>query len=277
MPVVKTKPTSPGRRFVVKVVHPELYSGKPYKALTEKKTKSGGRNNNGRITTRHIGGGHKQRYRVIDFKRNKNGINATVERLEYDPNRSANIALLKYSDGERRYIIAPKGLSMGDGLQSGDNVAIRVGNSMPLRNVPMGSVVHCIELKPGKGAQMARSAGTSAQLVAKEGRHVTLRLRSGEMRKVLGECRATLGEVSNSEHNLRSLGKAGASRWRGIKPTVRGVVMNPVDHPHGGGEGKTSGGRHPVSPWGQPTKGHKTRKNKRTDKMIVRRRSKTRR
>ena len=250
---------------------------RPYKALTEKKTKSGGRNNNGRITTRHIGGGHKQRYRVIDFKRNKNGINAIVERLEYDPNRSANIALLKYSDGERRYIIAPKGLSMGDGLQSGDNVAIRVGNSMPLRNVPMGSVVHCIELKPGKGAQMARSAGTSAQLVAKEGRHVTLRLRSGEMRKVLGECRATLGEVSNSEHNLRSLGKAGASRWRGIKPTVRGVVMNPVDHPHGGGEGKTSGGRHPVSPWGQPTKGHKTRKNKRTDKMIVRRRSKTRR
>ena len=277
MPVVKTKPTSPGRRFVVKVVHPELYSGKPYKPLTEKKTKSGGRNNNGRITTRHIGGGHKQRYRVIDFKRNKNGINATVERLEYDPNRSANIALLKYSDGERRYIIAPKGLSMGDGLQSGDNVAIRIGNSMPLRNVPMGSVVHCIELKPGKGAQMARSAGTSAQLVAKEGRHVTLRLRSGEMRKVLGECRATLGEVSNSEHNLRSLGKAGASRWRGIKPTVRGGVMNPVDHPHGGGEGKTSGGRHPVSPWGQPTKGHKTRKNKRTDKMIVRRRSKTRR
>ena len=277
MPVIKTKPTSPGRRFVVKVVHPELHSGEPYKPLTEKKTKSGGRNNNGRITTRHIGGGHKKRYRVIDFKRNKNGINATVERLEYDPNRSANIALLKYSDGERRYIVAPKGLPIGTALQSGDNVAIKVGNSMPLRNIPMGSVVHCIELKPGKGAQIARSAGTSAQLVAKEGRHVTIRLRSGEMRKVLGECRATLGEVSNSEHNLRSLGKAGASRWRGIKPTVRGVVMNPVDHPHGGGEGKTSGGRHPVSPWGQPTKGHKTRKNKRTDKMIVRRRSKTRR
>ena len=277
MPVLKTKPTSPGRRFVVKVVHPELHSGEPYKPLTEKKTKSGGRNNNGRITTRHIGGGHKKRYRVIDFKRNKNGINATVERLEYDPNRSANIALLKYSDGERRYIVAPKGLPIGTALQSGDNVAIKVGNSMPLRNIPMGSVVHCIELKPGKGAQIARSAGTSAQLVAKEGRHVTIRLRSGEMRKVLGECRATLGEVSNSEHNLRSLGKAGASRWRGIKPTVRGVVMNPVDHPHGGGEGKTSGGRHPVSPWGQPTKGHKTRKNKRTDKMIVRRRSKTRR
>ena len=277
MPVIKTKPTSPGRRFVVKVVHPELHSGEPYKPLTEKKTKSGGRNNNGRITTRHIGGGHKKRYRVIDFKRNKNGINATVERLEYDPNRSANIALLKYSDGERRYIVAPKGLSIGASLQSGDNVAIKAGNSMPLRNIPMGSVVHCIELKPGKGAQIARSAGTSAQLVAKEGRHVTIRLRSGEMRKVLGECRATLGEVSNSEHNLRSLGKAGASRWRGIKPTVRGVVMNPVDHPHGGGEGKTSGGRHPVSPWGLPTKGHKTRKNKRTDKMIVRRRSKTRR
>ena len=277
MPVIKTKPTSPGRRFVVKVVHPELHSGEPYKPLTEKKTKSGGRNNNGRITTRHIGGGHKKRYRVIDFKRNKNGINATVERLEYDPNRSANIALLKYSDGERRYIVAPKGLSIGASLQSGDNVAIKAGNSMPLRNIPMGSVVHCIELKPGKGAQIARSAGTSAQLVAKEGRHVTIRLRSGEMRKVLGECRATLGEVSNSEHNLRSLGKAGASRWRGIKPTVRGVVMNPVDHPHGGGEGKTSGGRHPVSPWGLPTKGHKTRKNKRTDKMIVRQRSKTRR
>ena len=277
MPVVKAKPTSPGRRFVVKVVHPDLHTGEPYKPLTEKKAKSGGRNNNGRITTRHIGGGHKQKYRIIDYKRNKNGITATVERLEYDPNRTANIALLKYADGERRYIIAPRDLALGDQLQSGDNVPIRSGNSMPLRNVPMGSVVHCIELKPGKGAQMARSAGTSAQLVAKEGRYVTLRLRSGEMRKVLAECRATLGEVSNSEHNLRSLGKAGASRWRGVRPTVRGVVMNPVDHPHGGGEGKTSGGRHPVSPWGQPTKGHKTRKNKRTDKMIVRRRSKTRR
>ena len=277
MPVVKAKPTSPGRRFVVKVVHPDLHTGESYKPLTEKKAKSGGRNNNGRITTRHIGGGHKQKYRIIDYKRNKNGITATVERLEYDPNRTANIALLKYADGERRYIIAPRDLAVGDQLQSGDNVPIRSGNSMPLRNVPMGSVVHCIELKPGKGAQMARSAGTSAQLVAKEGRYVTLRLRSGEMRKVLAECRATLGEVSNSEHNLRSLGKAGASRWRGVRPTVRGVVMNPVDHPHGGGEGKTSGGRHPVSPWGQPTKGHKTRKNKRTDKMIVRRRSKTRR
>jgi len=277
MPVVKAKPTSPGRRGVVKVVHPDLHRGEPYKPLLEKKTKSGGRNNNGRITTRHIGGGHKQKYRVIDFKRDKNGIKATVERLEYDPNRTANIALLKYADGERRYVIAPRGVSAGDEFQSGDSVPIQVGNSLPMRNIPMGSVIHCIELRPGKGAQMARSAGTSAQLVAKEGRHVTLRLRSGEMRKVLSECRATLGEVSNSEHNLRSLGKAGASRWRGVRPTVRGVVMNPVDHPHGGGEGKTSGGRHPVSPWGQPTKGHKTRKNKRTDKMILRRRSKTRR
>ena len=277
MPVVKAKPTSPGRRFVVKVVHPDLHRGDPYKPLLEKKTARGGRNNNGRITTRHIGGGHKQKYRVIDFKRNKNTVKATVQRLEYDPNRTANIALLKYADGERRYIIAPRNVAAGDELQSGDNVPIRAGNSLPMRNIPMGSVIHCIELKPGKGAQIARSAGTSVQLVAKEGRYVTLRLRSGEMRKVLSECRATLGEVSNSEHNLRSLGKAGASRWRGVRPTVRGVVMNPVDHPHGGGEGKTSGGRHPVSPWGQPTKGHKTRKNKRTEKMIVRRRSKSRR
>jgi large subunit ribosomal protein L2 len=273
MPVVKAKPTSPGRRFVVKVVNPDLHTGAPYKPLLEKKSKSGGRNNNGRITTRHVGGGHKQKYRVIDFKRNKNDVSAVVERLEYDPNRTANIALLKYADGERRYIIAPRSISAGDEVQSGDTAPIKPGNSLPMRNIPMGSVIHCIELKPGKGAQIARSAGTSAQLVAKEGRYVTLRLRSGEMRKVLAECRATLGEVSNPEHNLRSLGKAGASRWRGVRPTVRGVVMNPVDHPHGGGEGKTSGGRHPVSPWGQPTKGHKTRKNKRTDKMIVRRRS----
>jgi large subunit ribosomal protein L2 len=272
MPVVKAKPTSPGRRFVVKVVNPELYRGEAYKPLLEKKSKSGGRNNNGRITTRHIGGGHKQKYRVIDFKRNKDGIKATVETIEYDPNRTANIALLKYADGERRYIIAPRNVSVGDTIQSGTDAPIRAGNSMPLRNIPMGSVIHCIELKPGKGAQLIRSAGTSCQLVAKEGPYVTLRLRSGEMRKVLADCRGTLGEVSNSEHNLRSLGKAGAKRWRGVRPTVRGVVMNPVDHPHGGGEGKTSGGRHPVSPWGMPTKGYKTRKNKRTDKMIVRRR-----
>ena len=272
MPVVKAKPTSPGRRFVVKVVNPELYRGEAYKPLLEKKSKSGGRNNNGRITTRHIGGGHKQKYRVIDFKRNKDGIKATVETIEYDPNRTANIALLKYADGERRYIIAPRNVSVGDTIQSGTDAPIRAGNSMPLRNIPMGSVIHCIELKPGKGAQLIRSAGTSCQLVAKEGPYVTLRLRSGEMRKVLADCRGTLVEVSNSEHNLRSLGKAGAKRWRGVRPTVRGVVMNPVDHPHGGGEGKTSGGRHPVSPWGMPTKGYKTRKNKRTDKMIVRRR-----
>ncbi len=276
MAVVKAKPTSPGRRFVVKMVNPDLHKGEGYKPLLEKKTKSGGRNNNGRITTRHIGGGHKQKYRVVDFKRNKDGIKAVVERIEYDPNRTANIALLKYLDGERRYIIAPKGLKAGDEVQSGTGSAIKSGNSLPLSSIPMGSVIHCVELKPGKGAQMVRSAGTSCQLIAKEGRYVTLRLRSGEMRKVLADCRATMGEVSNSEHNLTSLGKAGAKRWKGVRPTVRGVVMNPVDHPHGGGEGKTSGGRHPVSPWGTPTKGYKTRKNKRTDNMIVRRRRQSR-
>jgi large subunit ribosomal protein L2 len=274
MPVAKRKPTSPGRRFVVSVYHPDLHKDGPYGPLLEKKIKSGGRNNVGRITSRHVGGGHKQKYRVIDFKRNKDGVSAKVERLEYDPNRTANIALLCYSDGERRYIIAPRGLSAGDVVQSGQNVAIKTGNTMPLRSVPVGSVVHCVEMKPGKGAQIARSAGASVQLVAREGQHATLRLRSGEMRKVLADCRATIGEVSNSEHNLRSLGKAGANRWRGVRPTVRGVAMNPVDHPHGGGEGKTSGGRHPVSPWGTPTKGYKTRKNKRTDSMIVRRRRK---
>ncbi|OMH28446.1 50S ribosomal protein L2 [Motiliproteus sp. MSK22-1] len=274
MAIVKCKPTSAGRRHVVKVVHSDLHKGAPHAALLEKKSKSGGRNNNGRITTRHVGGGHKQHYRLVDFKRNKDGIPAVVERLEYDPNRTANIALLKYADGERRYIIAAKGMKAGDPVMSGAGADIKPGNTLPLRNIPVGSVIHCVELKPGKGAQMVRSAGTSAQLVAREGRHVTLRLRSGEMRKVLVECRATLGEVSNSEHSLRSLGKAGASRWRGVRPTVRGVAMNPVDHPHGGGEGRTSGGRHPVSPWGTPTKGYKTRKNKRTDKLIVRRRSK---
>ncbi|MGI9325602.1 MAG: 50S ribosomal protein L2 [Pseudomonadales bacterium] len=272
MAVVKAKPTSPGRRFVIKVVSPELHKGAPHKPLLETKHRTGGRNNGGRITTRHRGGGHKKHYRVMDFKRNKDGIPAVVERLEYDPNRSANIALLKYADGERRYIIAPSSVSAGDELMSGTSAPIRPGNTMPLRNVPLGSVIHCIELKPGKGAQMVRSAGGSAQLVAREGRYATLRLRSGEMRRVLAECRATLGSVSNSEHNLRSLGKAGAKRWRGVRPTVRGVAMNPVDHPHGGGEGKTSGGRHPVSPWGMPTKGYKTRKNKRTNKLIVRRR-----
>ncbi|HIO91360.1 MAG TPA: 50S ribosomal protein L2 [Leucothrix mucor] len=273
MPVIKMKPTSPGRRHQVRVLNTDLHKGKPFKALLEKKSKSGGRNNNGRITTRHIGGGHKQHYRIIDFKRNKDGIPAVVERLEYDPNRTANIALLKYADGERRYIIAPKGVVAGDAIQSGDGSSISAGNAMSISSIPVGTVIHCVELKPGKGAQIARSAGTSAQLVAREGRYATLRLRSGEMRKVLSNCRAAIGEVSNSEHGLTKLGKAGASRHRGIRPTVRGVVMNPVDHPHGGGEGKTSGGRHPVSPWGTPTKGYKTRKNKRTDKLIVRRRS----
>lgn len=274
MAIVKRKPTSAGRRFVVNVVNSELHKGAPYAPLLAKKSKHGGRNNNGRITTRHVGGGHKQHYRIVDFRRNKDAIPATVERLEYDPNRTAHIALICYADGERRYIIAPKGLTAGDKIESGDAASIKVGNTLPLRNIPVGSVIHCIEMKPGKGAQIARSAGTSAQLVARDGSYATVRLRSGETRRILSECRATLGEVCNSEHSLRSLGKAGAKRWRGVRPTVRGVAMNPVDHPHGGGEGRTSGGRHPVSPWGVPTKGYKTRSNKRTDKMIVRRRNK---
>ncbi len=274
MAILKSKPTSPGRRHLVRVVNADLHKGAPYAPLVEKQARSGGRNNNGKITTRHIGGGHKQHYRKIDFKRTKDGIQARVERLEYDPNRTAHIALLLFADGERRYIIAPKGVQAGDVLESGSAAPIKTGNCLPLRNIPVGSVVHCIELKPGKGAQMARSAGASVQLVAREGQYATVRLRSGEMRKVLADCRATLGEVSNSEHSLRKLGKAGAARWRGVRPTVRGVAMNPVDHPHGGGEGRTSGGRHPVSPWGTPTKGYKTRKNKRTDNLIVRRRGK---
>ncbi len=276
MPVVKCKPTSPGRRFVIKVVNPDLHKGEPHSPLLATKAKTGGRNNVGRITRRHAGGGHKQKYRVIDFRRDKDGISAKVERLEYDPNRTATIALLLYADGERRYIIAPAKVGAGDVIVSGEDAPIKTGNCLPLRNIPLGSTVHCIEMKPGKGAQIARSAGGSAQLVAREGNYATLRLRSGEMRKILSDCRATLGEVSNAEHSLRSLGKAGAVRWRGIRPTVRGVAMNPVDHPHGGGEGRTSGGRHPVSPWGVPTKGYKTRTNKRTSKMIVRRRNASR-
>ena len=272
MPVVKAKPTSAGRRFVVRVVDPDLHKGTPYKRLTEPQSATGGRNSAGRITVRHRGGGHKQHYRKIDFKRNKDGIRAWVERLEYDPNRTANIALLKYADGERRYIIAARTLKVGDELMSGASAPVRPGNAMALKSIPLGSVIHCIELKPDKGAQMVRSAGSSAQLVAREGSYATLRLRSGEMRRVLADCRATIGEVGCGEHNLRSFGKAGAKRWRGVRPTVRGVAMNPVDHPHGGGEGKSSGGRHPVSPTGVPTKGYKTRKNKRTDKLIVRRR-----
>ena len=272
MAILKAKPTSPGRRFVVQVTNPDLHKGEPYAPLLEKKSRSGGRNNQGRITTRHRGGGHKQHYRVIDFKRDKDGIAGRVERLEYDPNRSAHIALVLYADGERRYIIAPKGVEAGTEIMSGVGAPIKPGNCLILRSIPVGSVVHCIELKPGKGAQMIRSAGASAQLVAREGEYATLRLRSGEMRKVHADCRAVIGEVGNSEHNLRKLGKAGATRWRGVRPTVRGVAMNPVDHPHGGGEGRTSGGRHPVSPWGTPTKGYKTRSNKRTDGMILRRR-----
>jgi large subunit ribosomal protein L2 len=274
MPLVKAKPTSPGRRFVISVRTPELHKGKPHGALLDAKSRNGGRNNAGRITTRHRGGGHKQHYRVIDFKRNKNGVPARVERIEYDPNRSAHIALLLYADGERRYILAPKGVQAGDEIRNGSDAPIKAGNAMPMRNIPVGSMVHNIELKPGKGGQLARSAGSSAQLVARSGDHATLRLRSGEMRRVLSDCMATIGEVGNVEHGLRSLGKAGAARWRGKRPTVRGVAMNPVDHPHGGGEGRTSGGRHPVSPWGVPTKGFRTRSNKRTDNMIVRRRNK---
>lgn len=274
MPLVKPKPTSAGRRAQLKVVTPGLYKGEPYAPLLEKQSKTSGRNNHGHITVRHRGGGAKQRYRVIDFKRDKDAIPAKVERIEYDPNRSAHIALLLYADGERRYIIAPQGVAAGDELMSGANAAIKAGNCLPLRNIPVGSTVHCVEMKPGKGAQIARSAGAGVQLMAREGSHSTLRLRSGEMRKVLSDCRATIGEVGNNEHSLEQLGKAGATRWRGIRPTVRGVAMNPVDHPHGGGEGKTSGGRHPVSPWGQPTKGYKTRKNKRSNNLIVNRRKK---
>ncbi|MDF0377865.1 50S ribosomal protein L2 [Methylophilus sp. YYY-1] len=272
MALVKVKPTSPGRRGVLKVITPDLHKGKPYAPLLESQSKNAGRNNNGRITTRHQGGGHKQHYRIVDFRRNKDGIPATVERIEYDPNRTANIALLCYADGERRYIIAPRGISAGAQLLSGSEAPIRAGNALPLRNIPVGSTIHCIEIQPGKGAQIARSAGTSVQLLAREGSYAQLRLRSGEVRRVHVDCKATLGEVGNEEHSLRSIGKAGAMRWRGIRPTVRGVVMNPVDHPHGGGEGRTAAGMNPVSPWGQKTKGYRTRKNKRTDNMRVSRR-----
>ena len=273
MTLIRSKPTSPGRRFRIKVNNSELHKGKPCESLIAKLSKTGGRNNKGRITTRHIGGGHKRSYRIIDFKRDKDDIAAKVERLEYDPNRNANIALLLYIDGERRYIIAPKNLKTGDSVMSGKNSSITVGNSLPMENIPVGTQVHCIEMKPGKGAQIARSAGTVAQIAAIEGEYVTVKLRSGEMRKIFSKCKATIGEVGNSEYSLQSHGKAGAKRWLGIRPTVRGVAMNPIDHPHGGGEGKTSGGRHPVSPWGTPTKGYKTRSNKRTNNMIVRRRS----
>lgn len=274
MSVIKAKPTSPGRRFVIKVDRSHLHKGKPYSGLIRKKVKKGGRNNRGSITIRHRGGGSKKHYRLIDFKRNKDNIVGHVERLEYDPNRSANIALVVYVDGERRYIIAPQGVAVGDEVLSGVSIPIKKGNCLPLRNIPMGTMLHCIELRPKKGAQLARSAGAFAQLLAREGEYATLKLRSGEVRKVLVDCRACIGEVSNSEHNLCSLGKAGATRWRGKRPCVRGEAMNPVDHPHGG---RTRGGRHPVSPWGMPTKGYKTRTNKRTERLIVSRRGKTKR
>jgi large subunit ribosomal protein L2 len=270
MPLIKVKPTSPGRRALVKVVTPELYKGKPQARLIERKANKAGRNNMGHVTTRHQGGGHKQHYRIVDFVRDKDGIAAKVEHLEYDPNRSAHLALLCYSDGERRYIVAPKGLSAGQQVMSGSDAPIKAGNTLPLRNIPVGTTIHCVEILPGKGAQLARAAGTSVQLLAREGTYAQLRLRSGEIRRVHVDCRATIGEVGNEEHNLESIGKAGRQRWRGIRPTVRGVAMNPVDHPHGGGEGKTGTKRDPVSPWGQHTKGYKTRNNKRTQSMIVR-------
>nr|PZN79834.1 MAG: 50S ribosomal protein L2 [Pseudomonadota bacterium] len=273
MALIKLKPTSPGTRTVVRIDRSHLYKGGPYLPLTVPQNKTGGRNNMGRITTRHHGGGSRQRYRIIDFRRDKDGVPGEVERIEYDPNRTAHIALIKYLDGERRYIIAPKGVKPGDEIRSGPEAPIKPGNALPLRHIPVGTLVHNVELKPGKGGQLARSAGTSVQYTAREGIYAYLRLRSGEIRKVHIDCRATIGEVSNDEHNLRSYGKAGAKRWRGIRPTVRGLAMNPVDHPHGGGEGKSGQGNpHPVSPWGWNTKGYKTRRNKRTDNMIVQRR-----
>jgi len=273
MSIIKCKPTSPGRRHTIKVVNSNLYKGKPVSSLLKKNSKSGGRNNNGRITTRHIGGRHKRSYRIIDFKRNKDNIPAVVERLEYDPNRSANIALILYRDGERKYILAPKGLIVGSKIVSGISSEIKVGNTLPMNNIPVGTVIHNVEMKPGKGGQIARSAGSYVQLISRDNLYVTVRLRSGEMRKIQSNCRATIGEVGNSESMLKVLGKAGASRWRGIRPTVRGTAMNPVDHPHGGGEGRNFG-KHPVSPWGLQTKGKKTRNNKRTEKFIIRHRHK---
>lgn len=272
MALVKVKPTSAGRRGMIKVVHAELHKGPGYGPLLEKQKRGSGRNNNGHITVRHRGGGHKQHYRLVDFRRNKDGIVGKIERLEYDPNRTAHIALVCYADGERRYIIAPRGLAVGATIQSGADAPIRAGNTLPIRNIPVGTTIHCIEMLPGKGAQLARSAGASAVLMAREGTYAQVRLRSGEVRRVHIDCRATIGEVGNGDHSLRQYGKAGAMRWRGIRPTVRGVAMNPVDHPHGGGEGRTGEGREPVSPWGTPAKGYRTRRNKRTDNMIVSRR-----
>jgi large subunit ribosomal protein L2 len=273
MALIKLKPTSPGARFVVRVARGHLHKGGPHEALTVHQNKTGARNHFGRITTRHVGGGSRQKYRIIDFRRDKDGIKGVVERLEYDPNRTSHIALVLYADGERRYILAPKGIKDGDEIRSGSEAPIKPGNAMALRHIPVGSQVHNIELKPGRGGQLARSAGSSAQFASREGIYAFVRLKSGETRKVHIDCRATLGEVGNDEHSLRVYGKAGAKRWRGIRPTVRGVAMNPVDHPHGGGEGKPGQGNpHPVSPWGWQTKGKKTRRNKRTRNMIVQRR-----
>ncbi|MDP1535815.1 MAG: 50S ribosomal protein L2 [Burkholderiales bacterium] len=271
--LIKVKPTSPGRRGLVKVVTPGLHKGKPVASLVERQSKKSGRNAHGRITMRHQGGGHKQHYRAVDFKRNKDAIPAKVERIEYDPNRSAHLALLCYADGERRYVIATRGLSAGMQVITGAEAPIKPGNALPLKNIPVGTTICCVEMLPGKGAQLARAAGTSIQLLAREGEYAQLRLRSGEIRKVHVNCRATIGEVGNEEHSLESVGKAGRMRWRGIRPTVRGVVMNPVDHPHGGGEGRTAAAQAPVSPWGVMCKGYKTRKNKRTNGMIIRRRN----
>jgi len=270
--LVKSRPVTPGQRQQVRVVNPDLHKGRPVPHLVEHKPRKGGRNMHGEITMRHQGGGHKQLYRKVDFKRDKDAITARVERLEYDPNRSAFLALLLYADGERRYIVAPKGIGAGAQLVSGPEAPIKSGNALPLRNIPVGTTVHCVELLPGKGAQLARAAGASVQLLARESEYAQVRLRSGEIRKVHINCRATIGEVGNEEHSLESIGKAGRVRWRGIRPTVRGVAQNPVDHPHGGGEGKKSSARDPVSPWGTLSKGYKTRKNKRTDAMIIRRR-----
>ncbi len=272
--VKKKNPRTPGQRGQVRVVTPGLHRGKPCPGLFEAKGKIDGRNNQGRICVRHRGGGHKRHYRIVDFKRDKDGIPGKIERFEYDPNRSANIALVLYADGERRYIIAPRGAEIGSQVLSGSEAPIAPGNALPLRDIPVGTTVHCVEMKPGKGGQIGRTAGSGIQYVAREHNYAQLRLRSGEVRYIHLECRATVGEVGNAEHSLRKLGKAGARRWRGIRPTVRGVAMNPVDHPHGGGEGRSSGGRHPVSPWGVPTKGYKTRRNKRTTGMIVRKRKK---
>jgi len=274
MAIKAFKPTSPGRRFQTVLTYDELTTNEPYKPLTEGKNRINGRNNKGRITIRHRGRGHKKRYRIVDFRRDKIGVPGKVASIEYDPNRSSNIALINYADGEKRYIIQPLGLKVGDSVLASPEADILPGNALPLRNVPTGTMIHNIELRPGKGGQMVRSAGAVAQLMAKEEGYAQVKMPSGEIRMVLLECYATIGQVGNLDHNNISIGKAGRSRWLGRRPTVRGVAMNPVDHPLGGGEGKTSGGRHPVSPWGQPTKGYKTRRNKRTSAFILKRRSK---